>query len=186
MTIDVSLIVGAGQSGVESMTGKQSLRSLEIVDRLSDATGTWVMFVRRVDGLDRHAAKNLLLAAEATGAALAMGGAQAELEVLTGVQVQSRSPFMDVHGVLFNRQWLHARQPLGDELAQGVREIATTVLGSTETIALISQAIIAGPPPTVIDGSKAVVRAGPVSRLAGLAFSVARVLPLSPRVVIDV
>ncbi|MDO8732829.1 MAG: CDP-glycerol glycerophosphotransferase family protein [Actinomycetota bacterium] len=38
----------------------------------------------------------------------------------------------------------------------------------------------------IVDGSKATVHAGPVSRAAGVAYSLARLLPLSNRILIDV
>lgn len=182
MTVDVSLIVGVA----DGATGKQTLQSLEIVNRLSDASGTWVMFTADVDSLDRHAAKNLLLAAEANSATLALSGAVDEIEVLTAGQLQSRLAHLDVDGLLFNRAWLQSRVLLADELAEGVRQIPTSALHEAASVALIPQQTFATELPTILDRSRTRVHAGPVSRLAGLAFSIARVLPPSNRIVVDV
>lgn len=186
MTADVSLIIGSSQAGLSSWAAEQSLSNLEIVDRISDATGTWVMFVHDLANLDKHASKNLLLAAEAHHATVAMSGDNAEAEVLDSEQLQLRYAHLDLDGVLMHRNWLQARVLLVDELAGGVRTIATSALHEIDSIVLIPQRTNVASRPEVIDASKATVHAGPVSRAAALAFSIARLLPLSKRIVFDV
>jgi len=186
MTADVSLVIGNSQAALSGTTCEQSLSNLEIVHRISEATGTWVLFVRDLANLDKHASKNLVLAAEAHHATAAMSGGDAEAEVLDSKQLQMRYPQLDLDGVLIHREWLQARVHLMDQLADGVGAIPTIALHEIDSIVLIPQRTHVGPRPEVIDASKATVRAGPVSQAAAIAFSIARLLPLSKRIVFDV
>ena len=186
MTIDVTLIVDSKVADPEAVAKGQTLNSLEIVDSLSKAKGTWVMFVHDASSLDRHACKNLLLAAEAEHATLAIGGGQGDAEVLSAGQLHVRFPRLKVPGLLWDRHWLQSHALLADELQDGVREIPASALGEIHRAVVIPQRTAKSPIPSVVDGSRAVVRAGPVGRLAGLAFSAARLLPLSDEVLIDI
>ena len=186
MTFDVSLIVGGADVDETSAALSQTLHSLEIADSLAASKGTWVMFVDDVAMLDRHACKNLLLAAEVERANLAMAGAPSDREVLTAGELQSRFASLDVDGLLINREWLRSLPSLANELAAGARTLPTSALETEERVVVIPQRVFTRPMPAVVDGSKALVHAGPVSRLAGIAFSVARLLPMSNRVLVDV
>lgn len=186
MSVDVSLVCDGAAAGIVDSADLQTLHSLEIVGSLAEASGIWVLLVGDPRSLDRHAAKNLLLAAEHAGATLAMQGSAAETEVLTAEQLHARTGQLDVTGVLFDREWLQARVLLVDELADGVRTIPTSSLREIASAVLIPQRTFIAPAPTIVDESRAVVHAGPVGRLAGLAFAFARMLPLRRRVLIDV
>ncbi|MDO9484571.1 MAG: CDP-glycerol glycerophosphotransferase family protein [Actinomycetota bacterium] len=181
MTVDVSLVVTD-----RAVVGWQTLASLEIVDLLSEATGTWVMMLDDNRSLSRHAVKNLLLAAEAHHATVAIGGAGSTTALLSGEELCLRHTHLDFNGLLLNRAWLQAQDGLIDELAGGSRLLPTDALGEIEGAVLIPQRTFDQPIPDVVDGSQATIQAAPVGRAAALAFSIARLLPMSTTVLFDV
>jgi len=182
---DVSIIV-TSDGELTGLFANQTLRSLEVVADFPSATGTWVLFAADHLVLERHIAKNLLLAAEQCDADVAVGAVRTDWlpAVVSADELSEVRPVLAASQLLFKRSWLQDQVPLLDELVNGIENIRASGLCEAKVIVAIPQEVISPKVKKVPNPKNA--KGSPFKNLPALGFFIARILPLKNEVLFDV
>lgn len=183
---DVSVVLTRPAPALVTALARQTLRAHEVVDSFEQARGAWVLFAGDDLPLERHALKNLLLAAEQCSAEVAIGEVRPPLhpQVVDEASREQLGSEGEVRAdtLLLRRAWLADHAPLLDLLARGADRIPASALRAAVRIVTVPELIHAlQASPTAASSGGRLAR-----DLPALAFFIARLLPARAEVVFDV